>query len=65
MYSVPVCVCVHAAVGEFEESASKTNRLEEMRKIGGDKWLSFFNTEGSAGSSLVSLTFLLHVEILF
>lgn len=37
--------CVHVAQGEFEDTSSYTNRLEEMRKIGGDKWLSLLDAD--------------------
>ena len=36
---------MYTAQGEFDEAASQTTQLEEMRKTGGDKWLSIFNAE--------------------
>ena len=47
IYCVCTC-CVHvscAAQGEFEDTSSYTNRLEEMRKTGGDKWLSLLTAD--------------------
>ena len=35
------------AEGEYEVATSVTSRLEGMRKMGGDKWLSLLNTDKS------------------
>ena len=40
-----IVYCLPAAQDEFEVSTSVTIRLEEMRKTGGDKWLSLLNTD--------------------
>ena len=46
--------CLNAAQDEFEESASVTTRLEEMRRTGGDKWLSLLNTDRTKYSVPIS-----------
>ena len=38
------------AEGEYEMATSVTSRLEGMRKMGGDKWLSILNTDRSRHS---------------
>lgn len=43
VHSVVICV----ALEEMEAGMSMTTRLEELRKEGGDKWLSILNAEKS------------------
>ena len=54
-FSLPLSPCVCCSVQEeMEVSSSVTSRLEEMRKTGGDKWLSLLNSGASnSGSPIV------------
>lgn len=67
MHSVQWCMFMFmylncAAQGEFEETSSYTNRLEEMRKTGGDKWLSLLTADRTKQSidSSASVSYLLN-----
>ena len=42
-FALSTCVCC-SVQEELEMSSSVTSRLEEMRKTGGDKWLSLLNS---------------------
>ena len=45
-----MCLCV-AALEDMEAGLGLTNHLEELRKEGGDKWLSILNASKVGGGA--------------
>ncbi len=45
LHAASVSVSLSPAQGELEATFSMTNKLEELRKEGGDRWLAILNAQ--------------------